>query len=182
MSKFVTSPRRYARVAIVSDTHGYLDERIASIVATCDYAVHAGDISSASVLEALKPQHGSVIAVAGNNDQAHMWSATESHIVDDLPDVAELDLPGGKLMVEHGHKHGMSSPSHDSLRSTHPDARVIVYGHTHKLVIDKSASPWVINPGAAGRKRTKGGPSCLVLIADENQWSVEIQRFSTAIA
>ncbi|NOX43880.1 MAG: metallophosphoesterase family protein [Gammaproteobacteria bacterium] len=182
MSKFVTPPRRFARVAIVSDTHGYLDERVAAIVATCDYAVHAGDISKASVLEALKPQQRRVVAVAGNNDLSHMWSATESHIADGLPEVAELELPGGKLVVEHGHKHGMSSPCHDSLRQAYPEARVIVYGHTHKLVIDKSSSPWVINPGAAGRVRTHGGPSCLVLIADKNQWSVEMQRFSTIAA
>lgn len=182
MSKFVTPPRRYARVAIISDTHGYLDERIAAIVANCDYAVHAGDISNASVLQALKPQQGTVIAVVGNNDYAEMWSATESHIVDGLPEVAELDLPGGKLVVEHGHKHGIRTPSHDSLRKAHAGARVVVYGHTHRLVIDKSASPWVINPGAAGRERTKGGPSCLVLIADKNQWSVEIKRFSTIAA
>jgi len=182
MPEIINIPRRIARVAIISDTHGFLDERIAAIVATCDYAVHAGDISKAAVLDALKPLQGTVVAVVGNNDHAHMWLPAESHIVNDLPDVAELDLPGGKLIVEHGHKHGMSSPCHDSLRQAHPQARVIVYGHTHKLVIDKSADPWVINPGAAGQVRTHGGPSCLVLIADENQWSLEMQKFSTIAA
>jgi len=182
MSNFVNSPRRYARVAIISDTHGFLDERVAAIVASCDYVVHAGDICKASVLDALKPQQGTVVAVAGNNDLENMWSPAESQIVNELPQVAELDLPGGKLVVEHGHQHGMSSPCHDSLRRAHSSARVIVYGHTHKLVIDKSGSPWVVNPGAAGRIRTHGGPSCLILIADENQWSLELQRFSTIAA
>jgi putative phosphoesterase len=182
MSKVVAPPGRFARVAIVSDTHGYLDERIAGIVETCDYAVHAGDIVSASVLEAMKPKQGHVVAVSGNNDHAYVWSKSEAHIVNGLPEVAELELPGGKLVVEHGHKHGMSMPCHDSLRHAHPDARVIVYGHSHKIVIDKSQAPWVINPGAAGRERTHGGPSCLVLVADINQWSVETQRFSTKAA
>ena len=182
MSEIVAPPRRFARAAIISDTHGYLDERIAAIVESCDYAVHAGDIVSAQVLKAMKPKQGKVIAVAGNNDHAYVWSKAEAHIVDGLPDIAELELPGGKLVVEHGHKHGMASPSHDSLRAAHPEARVIVYGHTHKLVIDKNHSPWIINPGAAGRERTHGGPSCLVLIADENHWSVEAQRFSTLAA
>ena len=182
MSVFVSPPTRFARVAIISDTHGHLDERIASIVKTCDYVVHAGDISSASVLDSLEPRHGKIIAVAGNNDHPHMWSASESHIAGGLPTIAELALPGGKLIVEHGHEHGMHSPSHDSLREAHSDARVIVYGHTHKLVIDKSHTPWVINPGAAGRTRTGSGPSCLILIADKNQWSIESQRFSTLAA
>lgn len=178
----VSSPSRFVRVAILSDTHGHLDDRIADVVASCDYAVHAGDISKASVLESLKPKQGKVIAVAGNNDHACMWSESEAHIANGLPLIAELDLPGGKLVVEHGHKHGMSTPSHDSLRQTHSGARAIVYGHTHKLVVDKSHSPWVINPGAAGRTRTHGGPSCLVLIADKNQWSIEAQRFSSLAA
>lgn len=182
MSFAVTPPSRFVRVAIVSDTHGHLDERIADVIKTCDYAVHAGDIVRASVLDAMKPKQGHVVAVAGNNDHAYVWSQSESHIVESLPHVAELELPGGKLVVEHGHKHGMSMPCHDSLRRTHPDARVIVYGHSHKIVVDKSQAPWVINPGAAGRERTHGGPSCLVLIADVNQWSVETQRFTAKVA
>ena len=182
MTNVVRPPRRFVRVAIVSDTHGYLDERIAAVIETCDYAVHAGDIMKASVIDAMRPKQSRIIAVAGNNDHAHIWPKSESHIVDGLPQVADLELPGGKLVVEHGHQHGMASPSHDSLRAAYPEARVIVYGHSHKLVIDKSHSPWVINPGAAGRERTHGGPSCLILIADENTWSVESQRFSTLAA
>jgi predicted phosphodiesterase len=85
--------------------------------------------------------------------------------------------------VEHGHTHGHQQPSHESLRKTHPNARVIVYGHTHKQVCDKDETPWVINPGAAGATRTRGGPSCLVLTAsDEQEWSIEALRFSEQAA
>jgi hypothetical protein len=38
--------------------------------------------------------------------------------------------------------------------------------------------PWVLNPGAAGRTRTYGGPSCLLLIAGETDWKVEVHRFA----
>jgi putative phosphoesterase len=170
-------PRRFVRVAIVSDTHGFLDDRIASVIETCDLVVHAGDIGNYSVLQDLQTKTSKVIAVAGNNDIEGRWSAHEAHIVKELPKTAELDLPGGKLVVEHGERHGFHSPCHTALREAHPGAKVIVYGHTHKLVCDKNQIPWVINPGAAGRTRTHGGPSCLVLIADENQWSIQINRF-----
>jgi hypothetical protein len=36
----------------------------------------------------------------------------------------------------------------------------------------------VLNPGAAGRTRTYGGPSCLLLIAGETDWKVEVHRFA----
>ncbi|MDH5767229.1 MAG: metallophosphatase family protein, partial [Gammaproteobacteria bacterium] len=60
---------------------------------------------------------------------------------------------------------------------THSHARAIVYGHTHSMVVDKNESPWVINPGAAGQTRTRGGPSCLVLTANEKEWDIQMIRF-----
>jgi hypothetical protein len=35
----------------------------------------------------------------------------------------------------------------------------------------------VVNPGAAGSTRTRGGASCLVLSASETQWTFESFRF-----
>lgn len=165
-------------VAILSDTHAHLDDRIAVLVSACDYAVHAGDIMGAHVLAALQPRQR-VIAVAGNNDIPERWADVEGHIVRQLPHVAELDLPGGLLVVEHGHRHGHDIPSHESLRRTHGHARAIVYGHSHKLICDQNEEPWVINPGAAGRTRTHGGPSCLILSASTEAWTLAIKRYPT---
>ena len=41
------------RVALVSDTHGHLDSRIAEVVGRCRLVVHAGDIGSSAVLDTL---------------------------------------------------------------------------------------------------------------------------------
>lgn len=167
-----------ARVAIVSDTHTVLDERIADIIRDCDFAIHAGDIGCHEILEQMQPRI-SKLAVAGNNDFVGAWPAHQDEVVAQLPHIAELRLPGGKLAVEHGHRHGHHRPDHELLRDAHPDARAIVYGHTHKMVCDKSvANQWVINPGAAGQTRNHGGPSCLVLTATENEWQIEQHRFS----
>ena len=38
--------------------------------------------------------------------------------------------------------------------------------------------PWVINPGAGGKTRTRGGPSCLILRCSETDWDVTEHRFS----
>ena len=169
---------RTATVAIVSDTHGFLDPRIAKIINNCHYAVHAGDVMAASVLHAMRPRSGRVVAVAGNNDIPKKWPEFESEIVQQLPHMAELELPGGILVVEHGHRHGHHAPRHALLRHTHPHARAIAYGHSHQLVCDQDEQPWVINPGAAGRVRTHGGPSCLVLTATRTHWALEQHRFA----
>lgn len=167
------------RIAIISDTHTVLDERIANVIKQSDIAIHAGDICCGTVLEKMHPKLGHVFAVTGNNDHHSSWPSDQKEIIESLPEVAEIKLAGGLLVVEHGHTHGHHEPSHESLRKTHTQARVIVYGHTHIQVCDKSLSPWVINPGAAGATRTQGGPSCLVLtVSKSSEWSVEALRFS----
>jgi predicted phosphodiesterase len=55
-------------IAILSDTHGRLDPRIAGVVASCDCAVNAGDIGPAALLSALRPLTETVVAVLGNNE------------------------------------------------------------------------------------------------------------------
>ena len=166
------------RVAILSDTHGFVCPNVLGVVASCDIAVHAGDISSAGVLRQLRETGAEVHAVRGNNDVPGLWAGDELDILNELPEVVELLLPGGVLAVEHGHTYGWAEPDLAGLRSAHPRARSIVYGHTHRLLIDQSESPWIINPGAAGRIRNRGGPSCVVLTANPDAWALESFRFS----
>lgn len=160
-------------VAVISDTHGYLDPRIIEVIRECDIAIHAGDICGVDILDSMQPKSGKVIAVTGNNDPYCHITNTK------LPEVLSVDLPGGKITIEHGHVHGAHKPDHDSLRKAHSDAKLIIYGHTHKQVIDKTNSPWVINPGAAGETRTHGGPSCLVIeCSEEKEWQINKYRFA----
>lgn len=166
------------RIAILSDTHGFLDPRIVRVVRSCDVAIHAGDIGGASVLRALSPRQKKIVAVRGNNDTPRKWSAAERRILDDLAPVAEIDLPGGKIVVSHGDRCGSGPARHGRLRRDYPYARAVVYGHSHRLVCDRSAIPWVLNPGAAGRSRTFGGPSCLVLTASSTSWRLRVFRFN----
>jgi putative phosphoesterase len=166
------------RVAIVSDTHGALDPRVAEAVAGCDVAVHGGDVGAAAVLQGLRPRCGRVLAVLGNNDLPTKWPPADAAALASLPEEAELALPGGRLVVVHGHRVLPAARRHARLRRRYPDARAVVYGHSHRLVCDTEASPWILNPGAAGRARTHGGPSCIVLTASESGWQVAAQRFS----
>lgn len=164
------------RVAILADTHGWVDPRVVAIVAGCDLAVHVGDIGNAEVLTRLRPRRGSVWAVRGNNDRPVDWPILDLDLLATIPAQVELELPGGILMVIHGHQ-TQARERHERLRRRFPRARVLAYGHSHRLVVDQTAEPWVINPGAAGRNRTFGGPTCLVLSAGEAEWRVAAHRF-----
>jgi len=164
------------RVALLADTHGVLDARVAEVVRECDCAVHAGDIGSASVLAALQPT-GTVYAVRGNNDSLAKWASNERNRLEQLPFMITLELPGGSLVAVHGDRVLPARERHERLRRHYPQARAVVYGHTHRLLCDQLEEPWILNPGAAGRARTFGGPSCLVLHAEPQAWHVESIRF-----
>ena len=162
------------KIAIISDTHQYLDPQVAGDINNCDLAIHAGDIGNAAVLDSMTPKSGHVIAVSGNNDVPYLWDADEIGIVTSLPEQIELFFASGNIAIEHGHEHCRTKPSHSDMRLAHPNARLIIYGHTHISVIDNEGSGCdVINPGAAGLTRNKGGPSCIILTIDGENWHYE---------
>ncbi len=173
------APREKGRfplcVGIVSDTHGTLDERVWRLLADCDLIVHAGDIGAGAILERLESR-APVVAVAGNNDVPGKWNGDHKRLAA-LTAAARVDLPGGTLAVVHGHRHGPPARRHARLRGTFPQARLVAYGHSHRLVMDTGATPWVVNPGAAGTRRTGGGPSALLLHVTAGGWRLVPHRF-----
>jgi putative phosphoesterase len=168
------------RVAILSDTHGALDARIQELVSQCDLAVHGGDIGHATILAQLQPRLGRVLAVFGNNDVTRKWPEEDRQLLVHLPEWLDQPLPGGHLVVIHGHQTN-ARDRHSLLRGRFPSARAIVYGHSHRLTMDVDARPWILNPGAAGRSRTHGGPSCMILTATPLEWQVETYRYPLSL-
>jgi uncharacterized protein len=175
-SRCASDGSRAVRVALLADTHGWVDPRILDLVADCDLAVHCGDIGSAEVLARLRPRGGRVCAVRGNNDRPSDWPDFDRELLARIPEVLELPLPGGLLVAVHGHR-CPARDRHRRLRERFPHARLLVYGHSHRLDLDFDLEPWVVNPGAAGRDRTYGGASCLVLHAEVACWRLETFRF-----
>ncbi len=163
-------------VALISDTHGDVHPGIIALANTCDIIVHAGDVGGASVVEALRPRLGVVVAVCGNNDVPEKWPPAEHGFLGQLDETAAIGLPGGLLLVTHGHRHNPARQRHRKLRAAFPHARGIVYGHSHRCVIDDACLPWVLNPGAAGKARTYGGASMLLLQACPEEWRVQLHR------
>ncbi|MBI4514096.1 MAG: metallophosphoesterase family protein [Gemmatimonadetes bacterium] len=130
------------RVGVISDTHGLLRNEVYAVFEGVERVIHAGDMGEPGILvelEVLAP----VTAVCGNVDP---WDLRAS-----LPEVAHLELEGAQIVVVHGHQWG--SPKVEDLLSAHHDADVIIYGHTHKPLVERRGRTLVVNPGSAGPRR-----------------------------
>lgn len=173
-------PSQLVTALILSDSHGILDPRVAELSRRCDIAVHAGDVMGGSVPGALQPRSGEVIAVREKNDVEHEWRGDNCSLLAGLPDRHLVDLPGGRLAVEHGQRIRDARGTHRRLRRNNRGAGAIAYGHTRERVCDTATDPWVPNPGTSGRVRTHGGPSCRMLTPPRRRWQVQEFCFGTA--
>lgn len=144
------------RIGLISDTHGHLRTDVFERFEGVERILHAGDIGSPDLLVdlgAIAP----VTAVYGNTDGFGLRARVK--------EVAELALEGRRLVVTHGDQHG--SPTPELLRQAHPGADIIVYGHTHRPLVDRSRGILVINPGSAGAARFGVPPSVAILTLEE---------------
>ena len=143
------------KIGLISDTHGRLRNEIFDLFSDVEAILHAGDIGPADLLvelEALAP----VTAVWGNTDGPELRSA--------LPEAATAELDGWRVVVVHGHQLG--SPRPEMLRAAHHGADIIVYGHTHRPLVDPG-DVLVVNPGSAGAARFGIPPSVGILTLGE---------------
>jgi putative phosphoesterase len=135
-------------IGLISDTHGKLRPAVFERFRGVDLILHAGDVGPLDIITALEtiaPVH----AVLGNTDGWELAPRAQ--------ELVELELEGRRLVLVHGHQLG--SPTPGLLRAAHPQADIIVYGHTHRQHIDDSGSSLVVNPGAAGPARFSLKPS-----------------------
>ena len=167
---------QHLQIGIVSDTHGHIDPDIQDRLAGSDLILHAGDIGSSRVLQQLREVCENVVAVQGNNDCTEKWPAEEHGELMDLGKLAKIQLPGGSIILMHGDAYGMPGRRHAEMRQHFADSTAIVYGHSHMRVCDQEVRPWVLNPGAAGKSRTRGGASCLCMSVSAKQWQVSEYR------
>ena len=119
-------------IGVVSDTHGYVDGRMIVALKGVDAILHAGDVGGAHVLVALA-EIAPVHAVYGNNDEKKDTLG--------LPFRADVVLGGVGLHLVHQLPHA----------KPRPDTRVLVFGHSHRPVIEDRGGVLYVNPGAAGR-------------------------------
>ena len=137
-------------VGLVSDTHGLFRNELRQALDGVSAILHAGDVGSRAVLKALQAI-APVQAVFGN--------------VDDPADpqlTARLQLTFCGLSIHVSHGHELGSPTPERLLRAY-SADVIVFGHTHRALIERAGNRLVVNPGAAGPRRFNVKPSVALL-------------------
>lgn len=131
------------KIVLLSDTHGFLDEKIKSYVQQADEIWHAGDIGKVSILdelEKIKP----IRAVFGNID---------GHKVRlQVPEIQSFICEGVRILITHiaGYP-GRYTPQAKNLIQHH-QPKLFVCGHSHilKVMHDKKNGHLHMNPGAVG--------------------------------
>ncbi|MDR1403196.1 MAG: metallophosphatase family protein [Tannerellaceae bacterium] len=131
------------KVGLLSDTHGYWDEKYATYFGECDEIWHAGDIGSdvvACKLATLKPLQ----AVYGNIDGQFIRAR--------YPKTAHFTKEGVHVMMTHiGGYPGRYDPAvRKELYDTRPGLFIAGHSHILKVMFDKSLDCLHMNPGAAG--------------------------------
>jgi uncharacterized protein len=141
------------RLGVISDTHGLLRPQVFEIFREVDHILHGGDVGPEELLIELRTL-APVTAVNGNTDDSELRAK--------LPQVAELELEGFSIVVTHGDQFG--SPTPDVLHEAFPNAEIIIFGHSHRpllQLVDKTVT--VMNPGGAGASRFGILPSVGIL-------------------
>ncbi|MDE6296429.1 MAG: metallophosphatase family protein [Muribaculaceae bacterium] len=134
------------RIGILSDTHGYWDDRYASHFSDCDEIWHAGDVGYIEIIERLKEVAPVVRGVSGNIDHG-MVKRT-------LKELEIFECEGVKVLLTHiGGYPGRWSPGMKRLLRDEK-INLMVDGHSHilKVIYDKELDLLHINPGAAGQQ------------------------------
>jgi len=168
------SEHNSVNIGVLSDTHSYINPSVLEHLSTCDIILHAGDIGSIEVIKQLHNICEKVVSVCGNNDSELQWDTVEHCHLENIPRIAEVELPGGIIAITHGDEYYSDTEAwHEKLRTNFPGAKAIIYGHSHQLVCDQTENPWVLNPGASGETRIqRHGVSCLQISANKNEWKV----------
>ena len=132
-------------IGLVSDTHGLLRDSLFDALAGVWRILHAGDVGGREILDGLGTI-APVQAVYGNVDP--LDGALPQHVT--------LEVGGLSIHVSHGHELGSPTPAKLLARYS---ADILVYGHTHKPLIERDGHRLVVNPGAAGPGRFDLKPS-----------------------
>lgn len=132
------------RIGLLSDTHGYWDDRYLKYFEECDEIWHAGDIGSMDVLDRLM-KFRTFRGVYGNIDGQDIRKI--------LPEINRFELEGADVMIKHigGYPGKYDMQVKKIINSATPDLLICGHSHILKVKYDKDYELLHINPGAAGK-------------------------------
>lgn len=148
------------KILIVSDTHRrnetYLE--VLKKVAPVDMVIHCGDNEGSEYL--IEESAGCPVEmVRGNND-----------FFSELPAEKEFFIGRYKVWLTHGHHYYVSMRNSFIINEAHDrGVDIVMFGHTHRPVIERDGDVWAINPGSLTYPRQEGRmPSFILMELDRS--------------
>ena len=148
------------KILVVSDTHGHTKnlERVLEKVGDIDLFIHCGDLEGGEdYIRALVDVP--CYMVAGNND----WFS-------DLQREMEISVDDYRIWITHGNNYGASMGPERLLEGAAArNVDVVMYGHTHRPLIEYQDNIVIVNPGSLSYPRQNGRkPSYLIMEIDRD--------------
>ena len=156
------------KILIVSDTHRRNDNYIKVLerVAPVDMVIHCGDIEGSEYLIA-QSAGCPVQMVVGNND-----------FFSDLPREKEFMVGKYKVWLTHGHNYLVSMGNANIKREARMrGVDIVMYGHTHKPVVDREGDLTAVNPGSLTYPRQEGRRPSFIIMDSTPQSNVSSLTF-----
>jgi len=146
------------RIGVLSDTHGLLRDEVVAAFPVVDLIIHAGDVGSPDILDALEAI-APVVAVRGNMDRDDRPGT--------LPKTEMVRIGSGFIYVLHN--------LYDlDLVPEAADVLAVVSGHTHKPSVIKKNGVLYLNPGGAGHRRFNYPITVAVLVVENSEMAPRI--------
>jgi putative phosphoesterase len=157
------------KIAVISDTHTRGPSRPVPTGAwpyleTADHILHAGDVCDPVLLDEMKSL-APLTVVMGNCDAFDVrdWGATDD---------VTVELGGVRIAMVHDS--GASSGRRARMKKRWPDARVVVFGHSHLPVNEDDGDLLLFNPGSPTWPRMAPFPSMGLLWIEDGAVEGEI--------
>jgi len=134
------------RIGLISDTHGFLDEKVFEYFKDSDEIWHAGDFGSMDIATTLAASSGLTIkAVYGNIDGQDIRSVFNEQLV--------FMCEGVKVMIRHigGYPPKYNPETKKQLLIHKPQLFICGHSHILKIMFDEDIECLYMNPGAAGK-------------------------------
>ncbi len=142
------------RIGIISDTHGLLRPEVLDILKTCDCILHGGDVNRPELLEEIR-YLGNLYVVRGNNDKD--WA-------EGIAKTLRFNIEGVDFFMVHNKK---------DVDWNLGNARIVVFGHSHKYFQKEIDGRLWLNPGSCGRRRFEQEITMAVMTVENGAFQVE---------
>ena len=160
------------KIGLISDTHitekrGKLSPKVLESFKGVGLILHAGDISSQTVLDALN-QIAPTIAVEGNNDRTRKAIDLKPSEIIEIDDLKILLIHGDKLPSRNFEKYCEFAQKHK--------ADVLISGHTHQPHCEKIENVLLINPGSPNRPIKSDASIAILTIDEEKEYKNKLDK------